>query len=89
MTVRGCSPARLGLAGLVAATTLGFGFSASAAETTYQRLLNASAEPQNWLMRMGNYNNWNNSSLAQINRGNVANLKVKFMFSLGDPRRPN
>jgi alcohol dehydrogenase (cytochrome c) len=89
MTVRGCSSARLGLAGLVASTTLGFCLSASAAETTYQRLLNASAEPQNWLMRMGNYNNWNNSSLAQINRGNVANLKVKFMFSLGDPRRPN
>ena len=40
-------------------------------------------------MRMGNYSNWNNSSLSQINRGNVANLKVKFMVSLGDPRRPN
>jgi alcohol dehydrogenase (cytochrome c) len=89
MTVRGCNFARLGLAGLIASTTLGFCLSASAAETTYQRLLDASAEPQNWLMRMGNYNNWNNSSLAQINRGNVANLKVKFMFSLGDPRRPN
>jgi alcohol dehydrogenase (cytochrome c) len=89
MTVRGCSSARLGLAGLVAGSTLGFCLSASAAETTYQRLLNASAEPQNWLMRMGNYNNWNNSTLAQINRGNVANIKVKFMFSLGDPRRPN
>jgi alcohol dehydrogenase (cytochrome c) len=89
MTVRGYRSARLGLAGLVASTALGFCFTASAAETTYQRLLNASAEPQNWLMRMGNYSNWNNSPLSQINRGNVANLKVKFMFSLGDPRRPN
>jgi alcohol dehydrogenase (cytochrome c) len=89
MTVRGYRSARLGLAGLVAGTALGFCFTASAAETTYQRLLNASAEPQNWLMRMGNYSNWNNSPLTQINRGNVANLKVKFMFSLGDPRRPN
>jgi alcohol dehydrogenase (cytochrome c) len=88
MTIRRCGSARLGLAGLLAGT-LGFCFSALAAETTYQRLLNASAEPQNWLMRMGNYSNWNNSTLAQINRGNVANLKVKFMFSLGDPRRPN
>ena len=88
MTIRRFSSARLGLAGLLAGT-LGFCFSALAAETTYQRLLNASAEPQNWLMRMGNYSNWNNSTLAQINRGNVANLKVKFMFSLGDPRRPN
>ena len=62
---------------------------APAAEVTYQRLLNASAEPQNWLMRMGNYSNWNRSALKDINRGNVANLKVKFMYSLGDPARPN
>ena len=88
MTIRGYRSARLGLAGLVASTTLAFCFSALAAETTYQGLLNASAAPQNWLMRMGNYSNWNNSALAQINRGNVANLKVKFMFSLGDPGRP-
>src|SRR5882757_4534421 len=88
MTKRGRCAERLGLAGLVAGTTLGFCFSAQAAETTYQRLLNASAEPQNWLMRMGNYSNWNHSTLNQINRGNVANLKVKFMFSLGDATRP-
>ena len=81
--------ARLGLAGLIAAPAFGFGFAAQAAETTYQRLLNASAEPQNWLMRMGNYGNWNHSGLTQINRDNVKDLKVKFMFSLSDPRRPN
>ena len=89
MTIRGHHTARLGLAGLVAGTTLGFCACALAAETTYQRLLNASAEPQNWLMRMGNYGNWNHSALAAINRGNVGNLKVKFMASLGDPTRPN
>src|SRR6202166_537780 len=87
MTKRPHYAAPLGLAGLVAGT-LGFCFSALAAETTYQDLLNASAAPQNWLMRMGNYSNWNNSTLAQINRGNVANLKLKFMLSLGDPARP-
>jgi glucose dehydrogenase len=63
--------------------------SALAAETTYQRLLNAPAEPQNWLMRMGNYGNWNHSALTQINKGNVANLKVKFMASISDPNRPS
>src|SRR5580704_14989689 len=77
MTKRGRCAERLGLAGLVAGTALGICFSAQAAETTYQRLLNASAEPQNWLMRMGNYSNWNYSTLNQINRGNVANLKVQ------------
>src|SRR6202163_1340621 len=88
MTISGHCSARLGLAGLVAGTTLGFCFSATAAETTHQGLLNASAAPQNWLMRMGNYSNWNNSTLAQINRGNVANLKLKFMLSLDDPALP-
>src|ERR1700732_2621099 len=86
MTIRGRKFGH-GLAGLLA--SLGFCGAATAAEVTYQRLLNASAEPQNWLMRMGNYSNWNHSALNAINRGNVANLKVKFMASLGDPTRPN
>src|SRR6201997_1311188 len=80
---------RFVLAGFVVGTTLALCCSAPAAETTYQRLLNTAAEPQNWLMRMGNYSNWNHSSLNQINRSNVANLKVKFMASLSDPARPN
>src|SRR5436309_14409342 len=70
-------------------TTLALCGSGSAAETTYQRLLHASDEPQNWLMRMGNYSNWNYSTLSEINRANVANLKVKFMLSLADPARPS
>ncbi len=80
---------RFVLAGFVAGATLALCCSAPAAETTYQRLLNAAVEPQNWLMRMGNYSNWNNSALKLISRDNVANLKVKFMASLGDPNRPN
>jgi alcohol dehydrogenase (cytochrome c) len=86
-TWRGYST-RLSLVASVACAALSLCFPASAAETTYQRLLNASAESQNWLMRMGNYSNWNHSALNEINRGNVANLKVKFMFSLSDPTRP-
>ena len=89
MTIRGRASRRLGLAGLIAAATLGHCLSASAAETTYQRLLNAPAEPQNWLMRMGSYGNWNHSALTQIDKTNVANLKVKFMASLSDPNRPS
>jgi alcohol dehydrogenase (cytochrome c) len=84
---------RFGLACSVAGTTLAIALGlcapALAAEVTYERLLNAAKEPQNWLMRMGNYGNWNNSSLKEINRDNVKDLKVKFMFSLGDPSRPN
>src|ERR1700724_2847987 len=84
MTIRGRKFGH-GLAGLLA--SLGFCGSATAAETTYQRLLNTPAEPQNWLMRMGNYSNWNHSALTQINKSNVANRKVKFMASLSDPNR--
>src|SRR6266700_1529051 len=76
------------LAGSAFCALIGTSIPALAAETTYERLLNSSAEPQNWLMRMGNYSNWNHSTLGEINRSNVANLKVKFMFSLGDPARP-
>jgi len=57
----GGSCKQLGLAGSVAGAVFALCFSASAAETTYQRLLNARAEPQNWLMRMGSYGNWNHS----------------------------
>src|SRR6266571_9376558 len=88
MTIGRRFSARL-LAGSAFCALIGTSIPALAAETTYERLLNASAEPQNWLMRMGNYSNWNYSTLNQINRGNVANLKVKFMASLGDPARPN
>jgi glucose dehydrogenase len=89
MTTRGFCSGRLGLAVMVTGAALGCCASASAAETTYQQLLNASAAPQNWLMRMGNYGNWNNSGLDQINKSNVASLKVKFMASLSDPTRPS
>jgi alcohol dehydrogenase (cytochrome c) len=82
-------PVPLGRIALVSALLIGASHAALAAETTYQRLLNARAEPQNWLMRMGGYDNWNYSSLAVINKGNVANLKVKFMAAISDPNRPS
>ena len=80
---------RLSLAASVASTTIALCLSANAADVTYERLLNSANEPQNWLMRAGNYSNWNNSKLTEINRGNVANLKMKFMFGMSDPTRPS
>ncbi len=71
----------------VAASALGFGTSVAAQEafapTTPQRLLNADAEPHNWLMNLSNYSNWNYSGLNQINRDNVANLRVAYTVSIG------
>ena len=73
----------LGLASLVAAGTLALGLSATAAPVTYERLLNAQKEPHNWLLPYGSYNNHNHSNLAQINRSNVGDLRVKFMHTVG------
>ena len=56
---------------------------AMAQDVTPQRLINADKEPQNWLLPYRTYDARNHSPLAQINRGNVANLKVKFLYSLG------
>jgi len=64
------------------------GFSASAAPVTYERLLAAQSEPQNWLLPYGSYNSHNQSGLTQINRSNVANLKVKFTQAVGGVSGP-
>ena len=55
---------------------------ASAADVTQTRLENADTEPQNWLMGFQNYSSHRFSRLAQINRGNVQNLKVAFTVPL-------
>jgi len=61
----------------------GIALPALAAPTTPERLLNAANEPQNWLMSLGTYSGWRYSKLAQINKTNVANLRVVFMASIG------
>ncbi|MSO71373.1 MAG: hypothetical protein EXQ88_05095 [Alphaproteobacteria bacterium] len=53
-----------------------------AADVTKARLEGAAAEPQNWLLPYGNYEGHMFSRLDQINRGNVANLKVAFTLPL-------
>jgi alcohol dehydrogenase (cytochrome c) len=50
---------------------------------SYERLLNADAESQNWLMIHGNYSNWRSSRLSQINRSNVGQLVPKFTVAVG------
>ena len=56
---------------------------AAAAPTTPERLRNADNEPQNWLMTLGNYSGWHYSKLSQINKSNVANLRVVYMAAIG------
>ncbi len=46
---------------------------------TAERLVNADQEPENWLTYSGAYHSQRYSSLDQINRGNVADLKVEWI----------
>jgi alcohol dehydrogenase (cytochrome c) len=50
------------------------------AQVTYDRLLHAAGEPQNWLTYSGGYASQRYSSLTQINRGNVKNLQMKWVY---------
>src|SRR5258707_116318 len=54
-----------------------------AADTTSEQLLNAAKDAQNWLMIHRDYDNSRHSPLAEINRANIKDLKLKFMFSIG------
>ena len=61
----------------------GLAHGALAQEVTTQRLVNADKEPRNWLLPYGTYDARNHSSLREINRTNVARLRVQFMHSVG------
>src|SRR2546426_2957217 len=68
-----------GLLALVAlATGLGWAVEPS-------RLINADKDPNSWLSYNGTYQAWRYSSLGQINRSNVGNLKVAWIFQPGMP----
>jgi alcohol dehydrogenase (cytochrome c) len=56
---------------------------ALAADVTAQRLLNTADEPQNWLTVHHDYNNSRHSPLKDVNRDNVKDLKLKYIFSIG------
>ncbi len=77
MSARGITAALASVA-VVAMTAPSF-----AADVTSERLLNTSAEPQNWLTVHHDYNNSRHSLLKDINRDNVKDLKLKFIFSIG------
>src|SRR3712207_3524807 len=50
---------------------------------TYERILNARSEPQNWLTYYGAYDGQRYSSLDQINVENVKNLRPAWTFQYG------
>ena len=50
------------------------------AQVTFDRLLNANREPQNWLTFGGTYQSLHYSSLNQITAENAKNLELKWIF---------
>jgi alcohol dehydrogenase (cytochrome c) len=54
------------------------------AQVTYQRLLGADHEPQNWLTYSGRYSGWRYSALNQINTGNASQLEMQWTFQVAD-----
>jgi alcohol dehydrogenase (cytochrome c) len=50
------------------------------AQVSYDRILKAAAEPQNWLTYGGTYTSQRYSGLTQITPGNVAQLEQKWML---------
>ena len=49
---------------------------------SYQRLLNAKAEPQNWMMYWGDYSGQHYSALTQITPANARQLKTAWSFPI-------
>ncbi len=50
------------------------------AQVTYERLLNAAEEPQNWLTYSGAYHGNRYSKLNEINPSNAADLELKWVY---------
>jgi len=68
------------MAAFLSSTVLG-------AEVTYDRLLNAENEPQNWLHIHGNYSSTRFSKLSQVNTNNAGNLQLAFAVALGGTKK--
>ena len=58
------------------------GFAGVAAQVPFERLVNADAEPDNWLTYSGNYASHRFSALDRIHRGNVSDLKVIWAYQM-------
>ena len=61
-------------------TLLALLVAAAPTHVTFDRLLRADQEPQNWLSYSGNYSGHRYSALTQINRNNVKTLQLKWSY---------
>jgi len=68
---------------LLTSATLAIAESATAADVTADRLINADKEPGNWLMNHRTYDAQRYSPLDKINKTNVKNLKLAYAVAIG------
>lgn len=66
---------------LSAAAFVGFASQAMAADVTWDRLLNADKDANNWLMYHQSFKGWHYSGLDQVNTDNVKNLHVAWLHT--------
>jgi len=66
---------------LSAAAFIGFASQAMAADVTWDRLMNADKDANNWLMYHQSFKGWHYSGLDQINTSNVKNLHVAWLHT--------
>jgi len=76
---RGSGPAILALLATVAA---------QAQQVTFDRILHADREPQNWLTYSGSLFSHRHSLLTQITPSNVKNLELQWVFQTRGPAEP-
>ncbi len=57
--------------------------SALTAQVTFERIVNAAREPQNWLTYWGDYGAIRHRALNQISTANVADLRLEWVFQTG------
>jgi alcohol dehydrogenase (cytochrome c) len=57
----------------------------SLGQVSFERILHAESEPGNWFTYSGDYQSHRYSSLAEINKSNVANLKVAWVYQMRQP----
>ena len=69
------------------AAAAGFAMQAGAADVTWDRLLNADKDPNNWLMYHGSFKGWHYSGLDQINKNSVKNLGVAWIHTPAASKR--
>ena len=72
---------------LSAAALVGFGAQAMAADVTWDRLMNADKDANNWLMYHQSFKGWHYSGLDQIKADNVKNLHVAWLHTPAAAKR--